>query len=142
MISTTEIKNISAQQASELLGQDNSAILLDVRTNMEYQYVGHVPNSLHIAWMDAPDWIVDKDFVHKVIKILSQSSLVEQFKSTPILGMCRSGQRSLAALELLARHDFTQLYNISDGFEGSLDQNGHRNTINGWRAAGLPWVQS
>lgn len=138
----TKIKNISALQASEILEADSSAILLDVRTNMEYEYVGHVPNSLHIAWVDAPDWSVDKDFLYKVTQVLSQLSLVQQLESLPILGMCRSGKRSFAALALLRQNGFSQLYNIADGFEGDLDQHRHRNTLNGWRAAGLPWVQS
>lgn len=117
--------------------------MLDVRTYMEYAYVGHVPNSLHVAWMDLPDWVIDQDFVHKVSQILHRSSLTEQPpESIPILGMCRSGKRSLAALEALAQHGFSQLYNITDGFEGDLDQQGRRNTLNGWRATGLPWIQS
>lgn len=128
------IKNISAQQAWEFLVNNPQAVLLDVRTPMEYEYVGHAPNSLNIPWVDEPHWNVDPHFVNKVRDVVPQSAT--------ILAICRSGKRSLAALEQLADCGFTELCNVEDGFEGDLDENSHRNTINGWRVAGLPWRQS
>ena len=37
---------------------------------------------------------------------------------------------------------YNYCYNVADGFEGELDQHKHRNSINGWKASGLPWTQS
>jgi len=37
---------------------------------------------------------------------------------------------------------FTEAYNILEGFEGDKDENGHRGNVSGWKAAGLPWMQS
>ena len=37
---------------------------------------------------------------------------------------------------------YTACYNVADGFEGELDEHNHRNSVNGWKVAGLPWWQS
>jgi hypothetical protein len=36
---------------------------------------------------------------------------------------------------------YADCYNVLEGFEGDRDPQGHRNTLGGWRAAGLPWIQ-
>ena len=142
-MSGTTIKEISPQQAWEILEAEPQALLLDVRTSMEYEYVGHPLNALHIPWMDAPDWNIDTGFVDKVRQALVKRTGSEQeLESIAILAICRSGKRSQAAAEELARQGFDNLYNIEDGFEGDLDNNKQRNTINGWRFADLPWEQS
>ena len=142
-MSETTIKEISPQQAWEILEAEPQAILLDVRTSMEYEYVGHPLNALHIPWMDAPDWNIDTGFVDKVRQaLLKRTGSDQELQSIAILAICRSGKRSQAAAEELARQGFDNLYNIEDGFEGDLDNNKRRNTINGWRFADLPWEQS
>jgi rhodanese-related sulfurtransferase len=60
---------------------------------------------------------------------------------TPILFICRSGQRSRAAAEAMTALGYSQCYNVSEGFEGAPDGERHRGRVNGWKAAGLPWVQ-
>jgi rhodanese-related sulfurtransferase len=142
-MSETSIKQISPQQAWEILEAEPQALLLDVRTSMEYEYVGHPLNALHIPWMDAPDWNIDTGFVDKVRQALVKRTGSDQgLESVAILAICRSGKRSQAAAEALAGQGFNNLYNIEDGFEGDLDNNKQRNTINGWRFADLPWEQS
>jgi len=142
-MSETNIKQISPQQALEILEGEPQAILLDVRTSMEYEYVGHPLNALHIPWMDAPDWNIDAGFVNKVRQALAKRTGSDsELESIAILAICRSGKRSQAAAEELVRQGFDNLYNIEDGFEGDLDDNKCRNTINGWRFADLPWEQS
>ena len=56
--------------------------------------------------------------------------------------MCRSGARSHAAAAAAKQLGYTEAYNVLEGFEGDKDPLGHRNTVGGWRKAGLPWVQS
>jgi len=142
-MSGSKIKEISSQQAWEILEGDPQAVLLDVRTSMEYEYVGHPLNAMHVPWMDAPDWNVDARFVDNVRQALVKRSGSDQdLESTVILAICRSGKRSQAAAEELVNHGFNHLYNIEDGFEGDMDNKKHRNTINGWRVANLPWEQS
>jgi rhodanese-related sulfurtransferase len=59
----------------------------------------------------------------------------------PVLFLCRSGVRSAAAAEAAARAGYAHAYNVTEGFEGPLDADGHRG-VSGWKAAGLPWRQS
>ena len=62
-------------------------------------------------------------------------------KDTTLLFLCRSGARSKAAAIAMTDLGFTRAYNVSEGFEGNLDGNGHRGVAEGWKAAGLPWQQ-
>jgi rhodanese-related sulfurtransferase len=41
----------------------------------------------------------------------------------------------------MTRAGFTRAFNVSGGFEGNLDGEGHRGGVNGWKASGLPWRQ-
>lgn len=114
---------------------DASAVMVDVRTHMEHAYVGHPIGAVHIPWKEAPGWEVNTEFVNQVNKVAAD-------KNAPILLLCRSGQRSLAAAQALEAAGYTRLVNIVDGFEGPLDTNKHRGNIAGWRFSGLPWEQS
>ena len=136
-----EIKDICPDEAMDLLRQDSKAIILDVRTTMEYQYVGHPLGALHIPWMEAPLWQVDPEFVDKVRKALHERT-GEPVEQTLIMAICRSGTRSRVAAKELARHGFSRVFNIAEGFEGPLDADKHRNTVSGWRYRDLPWEQS
>ncbi len=62
-------------------------------------------------------------------------------KRRPVLLICRSGQRSLEAAQALEQDGFTDVINVLHGFEGDLDPDFHRSTLNGWRFDGLPWEQ-
>ena len=129
------IENLPPQQCWELLQSDPSAVLIDVRTKMEHDYVGHPIGAVHIPWKEAPGWEINAGFVESVSKQVPN-------KNAPILLLCRSGQRSLAAAQALAADGYTRPINIIDGFEGPLDGNKHRGNIGGWRYCGLPWEQS
>ena len=56
--------------------------------------------------------------------------------------ICRSGARSHGAAEAAMRAGWGETYNVLEGFEGDKDGEQHRNSVGGWRKAGLPWVQS
>ncbi|MCF7986461.1 MAG: rhodanese-like domain-containing protein [Methylovulum sp.] len=129
------IETLTPQQAWELLQEDTCAVLIDVRTKVEHTFVGHPLNAVHIAWKEAPDWQINANFIADVL-------LAVPDRKTPILLLCRSGQRSLEAAMALKNSGYLKLINIEDGFEGPLDQNKHRNNIAGWRFCGLPWQQS
>ncbi|NIN21747.1 MAG: rhodanese-like domain-containing protein [Candidatus Aminicenantes bacterium] len=137
------VKEISPPDAWEILQSDPKATLLDVRTSMEYQYVGHPAGSVNIPWQEAPEWEIDTDFVDKVRGLLSEKSGSDnEMESLPILVICRSGKRSRVAAEELERNGFKLLYNVDEGFEGDRDNKNHRSKINGWRFHNLPWEQS
>ncbi len=63
-------------------------------------------------------------------------------KQAPVLFICRSGGRSHNAALLATQAGYADAYNVLEGFEGDRNDEGHRNTVGGWRAAGLPWTQS
>ena len=128
------IENLSPQESWALLQQNKSAVLVDVRSQMEYAYVGHPLGAVHIPWKEAPAWELNPNFVADVKKLLPNSD-------APILLLCRSGQRSLSAAQALEQAGYRHLVNIVDGFEGPLDANKHRNNLGGWRFCGLPWEQ-
>ena len=55
--------------------------------------------------------------------------------------LCRSGARSISAAEAATAAGIAPSYNVLEGFEGQLDETGHRG-VTGWRAEGLPWKQT
>ncbi len=136
------IKEITPTQAWDILQSDHKAWLLDVRSRMEYEYVGHSINALNIPWKEPPGWKVDPDFVDKVRESLQKLHKDEQLHELPVLAICRSGKRSLAAAEALVAAGFKRVFNVAEGFEGDRDNKDHRSTINGWRFHNLPWEQS
>ena len=129
------IENLTPQQSWDLLQQNSNAVLIDVRTQVEYGFVGHPLGAIHIPWKEAPDWQVNADFVAQIEAIATD-------KSAPILLLCRSGQRSVAAANALTEAGYQRAINILEGFEGRLDDNRHRGNLDGWRFHQLPWQQS
>lgn len=135
MNSSTHIKSYKPKQAWDFLSKNHNAVLIDVRTKVEYTHVGHPTGAVHILWKEAPDWKINPHFVNQVSEQVSE-------KTTPILLICRSGQRSMDAAKVLEAAGYTHLINVEEGFEGPLDDNKHRGTVGGWRFAELPWEQS
>ncbi len=134
-------KNITPNEAWEKLQNETDTILLDVRTTMEFKFIGHPIGATHVPLMEAPAWQTDPDFSHKVHEMLHSISDTDP-KNLTLLTLCRSGKRSETAAELLAAAGFKSLCNIIEGFEGDLDDDKHRSTINGWKFHDLPWEQS
>lgn len=129
------IENLTPQQSWELLQTNLNAVLIDVRTTIEYGFIGHPPNAVHVPWKDAPDWQLNVQFVEQVKQAVGD-------KAHPVLLLCRSGTRSLDAADALQKAGFEHLINILDGFEGALDEDKHRGNLGGWRFMRLPWEQS
>jgi len=137
------IDEVKPPEAWHILQQDPRAVLLDVRSRVEFAYVGHPPGAVNIPWKDPPVAPVDPGFVDKVYAALERlNPQAEHIEELTILALCRSGARSRAAGEALQARGFKRVYNIAEGFEGDLDSNRHRGMINGWRAHNLPWEQS
>jgi rhodanese-related sulfurtransferase len=123
--------------------QDNPrVVLVDIRSTMEYLFVGHPKGAIHIPWIDEPDWVVNPHFVTEVRKVmLGGVSCLEDSGCAPIILICRSGKRSLEAGAKLMANGFPEVYHINEGFEGDLDSEHHRGTLGGWRFHQLPWEQ-
>ena len=120
-------------EAYELLRQDPSAKLVDVRTQAEWDYVGKVPGSVQIEWQTYPGGRPNPAFVDELKTLVGQEAIV--------MFLCRSGVRSHAAAIASTQVGFSRSFNILEGFEGDKDAQGHRSSVGGWKLAGLPWVQ-
>ncbi|HQT81496.1 MAG: rhodanese [Ferrovum sp. 37-45-19] len=122
------------QEAYDLLQLVQGSRLIDVRTQAELDWVGYVPDSLHVEWSFYPDGTNNPGFIQQIHSEVGHDTL--------LFFMCRSGARSHAAAKLATESGFINSYNVLQGFEGDKDHHGHRNTSGGWRHAGLPWKQS
>lgn len=129
------IENKNPQQAWDFMQTHPEAVLVDVRTKMEYAFVGHPVDAVHIPWKDGPEMQLNPAFTEQVRTTINELN-------TPVLLLCRSGQRSMAAAKQLQQVGYKQLINIDEGFEGNLDENKHRGKLGGWRFHNLPWQQS
>lgn len=138
----SEVQSVMPAEAYRLVEKDQRVVLIDVRSSMEFLFVGHPRGSVHVPWIDEPDWIVNPDFVTEVRKVmLGGVGMDDHDSDAPVVLICRSGKRSLEAGKLLIENGFMQVYNVSEGFEGELDDSHHRSTLGGWRFHGLPWEQ-
>lgn len=141
-MSKDKVNTISAVEAHAMLDADARAVLIDVRSNMEFLFVGHPKGAISIPWIDEPDWVVNPHFVTDIRKVLLGGvSCSTEVGCAPVILICRSGKRSLEAGALLVENGFSRVFNVADGFEGELDTQHHRSTLGGWRKEGLPWEQ-
>jgi rhodanese-related sulfurtransferase len=141
-MSETQVKTLTPQEAWVLVQDNPRAVLVDVRSNMEYLFVGHPKGAIHVAWIDEPDWNINPHFVTQVRQLMLGGVCMEgDTNCAPVVLICRSGKRSLEAGKILIKQGFMEVYNVSEGFEGELDEQHHRSTVGGWRYHGLPWEQ-
>jgi len=124
--------SVSPDEAWKLF-VNGQAHLVDVRAAEERKFVGHVPNTFHVAWQIGPALIKNPRFLRELENKLP--------KDTVILLLCRSGKRSAAAAEAATAAGFKYVFNVHEGFEGDLDEHQQRGSNGGWRQRGLPWVQ-
>ena len=121
------------------------AQLVDVRTRAEWTYVG-IPDlgplgkrAVLVEWQTFPDQSVDPRFAERLVNDLT--ALGVQLEDD-LFFICRSGSRSLAAASAMASAGYRACHNVTEGFEGPLDDARHRGACQGWKAIGLPWQQS
>jgi len=135
-------ESLTPQEAHELTHDNPRALLVDVRSTMEFLFVGHPMGAIHIPWLDEPDWTINPHFVTEVRKLLLGGALCEaEGDCVPVVLICRSGKRSREAGRALMEAGLRQVYNVTEGFEGDLDEHHHRSSRGGWRYRGLPWEQ-
>jgi rhodanese-related sulfurtransferase len=133
--------NITPEVAWKILSEHKDAVLVDVRTRAEWNYVclhdlaplGKKPAL--IEWQVFPTMQVNAEFVSGLSEALAD-------RDTPLFFLCRSGVRSVSAAKAMAAAGYSSCFNILDGFEGPPNAQGARGTAAGWKAAGLPWRQT
>lgn len=142
MLGKRELGSLTPKQAFELLQDDPRAVLVDIRSTMEYLFVGHPAGAVHIPWIDEPDWTVNPHFVTDVRKLMLGGVVCEPDDGcAPVVLICRSGKRSKEAGKALLDAGLSRVFHVDEGFEGELDEHHHRGTTGGWRFHDLPWEQ-
>jgi rhodanese-related sulfurtransferase len=144
---------LSPKQAHDFVMKNKGkALFLDVRTRAEPVFVGMATAvDALVPYVEFPemhgDWRWDEkrgaysyepfnDFAPEVERRLKEKGLT---KNDPVVLMCRSGDRSSRAANLLADLGYTRVYSVVDGFEGPISEKTGKRDIGGWRNAGLPW---
>ena len=133
--------DVSPKTAWKILSENKDAILIDVRTRAEWNYVG-LPDLATLGgkpalleWQGFPSMQPNPEFVTAL------SGAVANREAT-LLFLCRSGARSAAAAKAMTAAGYSTCLNVADGFEGPLDAQAKRGASAGWKAAGLPWRQT
>ena len=137
--------DITPGEAWKILSENPEAVLVDVRTDAEWKFVG-VPDVsslgrdvIFIEW-NRSNGTRNENFVADLVAAGIQAS-PEGTGDRPVIFLCRSGNRSIGTAEAATAAGIGPSYNVLDGFEGNLDEHKHRGGT-GWRALGLPWTQS
>ena len=129
------MKNLLPKEAQAWLQTHPHALFLDVRMEIESMYVGRPPGVVNVPWYDYPDLQPDAE---RFAAAVAQEATG---KDQPLLLICRSGQRTIAAGQTLESAGFTDVQHVVHGFEGDLDEHFKRSTLSGWRFDELPWEQ-
>jgi len=130
---TELVIHLAPHDAFHFLKENPQAVLIDVRSEMEFLFVGHPKEALSIPWRDEPDWEISPEFLARARRATSLNR--------PVVLICRSGHRSSEAGLFLQANGFSAVYNVTHGFEGDLNDQHCRSSLNGWRFDGLPWEQ-
>ena len=145
---------LTPQQAYDMVQQEGKKVLfLDIRTRAEAMYVGMTPladaltpyvehQEVMSDWDDKRSMYLlepNPDFTKEVARRLADKGLSKQDK---VILICRSGDRSAKAADILQLQGFTQVYSVAEGFEGDMGKEGAnagRRLVNGWKNTNIPW---
>ncbi|MBM3487886.1 MAG: rhodanese-like domain-containing protein [Alphaproteobacteria bacterium] len=132
--------DVDARRAWDMLEKDPAAVLVDVRTRAEWEFVG-IPaleplgrQPVLVEWHGYPNTGTNPAFA----KELAAKGVTAD---RTVLFLCRSGGRSASAAAAMTAAGYARCYNIAGGFEGPPGSDRHRGRVDGWKALGLPWIQ-
>jgi rhodanese-related sulfurtransferase len=135
--------DVTCQEAWDALQSNPTAVLVDVRTQVEWQLIGQPDLSsinqepLYLQWVTMQG--MNDNFLDELQVALDERGVA---KDAPLYFICQSGGRSKMSAMQCTGIGYSQCFNIAEGFEGELDEQKHRNSISGWKVAGLPWTQA
>lgn len=125
-------------------------LLVDVRTQAEVEFIDiaepatrNVPFMLLDAAMENDSETAalvvtpNPDFEKAIAGLFAEMG---RSRHDPLILICRSGDRSARAADLLAHSGCTAVYSVVECFEGDLGPTGKRD-MDGWRNVGMPWLQ-
>ena len=141
------VSQVTATDAWKILEEKPNSLLIDVRCKEEVEFVGFVDLSklnkkpLYLSWKIYPSLEVDGAFTDKLSALIAEVFPAFNPEEINLLFICRSGNRSFEAAMFMSDFGYN-CYNIKNGFEGDIDESGHRTSINGWKVENLPWRQN
>jgi rhodanese-related sulfurtransferase len=141
--------DVTPVQAYSMLKEDpEHTFIVDVRTRIEYQDIGHPNGAYNIPWKFYTTK-TDKKGYKKTLNKNFAEDLKARFnpETDTLLLLCRSAKRTIAASTAAVGAGFKadKVFNVLGGFEGDKvkDKNspfsGKRH-VGGWRLEGLPWT--
>lgn len=98
---TKGYENIDGKQTEKLLNSDKDVLIIDVRSEYEYEK-GHLLNAINLPY--------DDDFKSELNEIID-------YKDKTVLVYCRSGNRSEKAAVKLVDNGFKNVKNVTDGVD-------------------------
>lgn len=125
---------LTPREAHAILLRAPQAKLVDVRARAEWDLTGIIPGAVQIEWQTYPGWHPNPYFMQQFKQVVDPEALV--------MFICRSGGRSHKAAEAATLAGYNECYNVIEGFEGDRDKVSQQRNVNGWKKAGLPWMQS
>ena len=138
-----EIKQISSKEAFEEIKSNLGALLIDVRSELEWKKIG-IPdlgdlneNLVLLELQSMPSMEYNQNFLVELEEVLNDKNV------NNVMFICKAGVRSQAAAVqsmgvLLNKNESIKICNISDGFEGKgFSIFGDK--ASGWKNSGLPW---
>ncbi|MBN8827550.1 MAG: rhodanese-like domain-containing protein [Sphingobacteriia bacterium] len=126
-----QVKETLPEETYEILQHDKDAYLIDVRTDYEWENVGHPDltkaknNLVKLSWRTLPQMVVNTKFSEELEQIVSN-------KDSKLFFICRAGGRSYEAATAAIKSGFLNSYNVIGGFEGHGEDSG-------WKFSNLPW---
>jgi rhodanese-related sulfurtransferase len=129
---------LTASEVVRYCAAHSDGVIVDVRTDAEWQSVGVVDAAnlqaqvVYLSWRMLPQMQINPDFLTQLTKCVPDVA-------SAIFFLCRSGVRSYEAATMMAEHGYTHCFNIIGGCESVADGSGRPN---GWKAEGMPWVQA
>lgn len=99
---TKGYENIDGKQTEKLLNSDKDVLIIDVRSEYEYEK-GHLLNAINLPYDD-------DDFKSELNEIID-------YKDKTVLVYCRSGNRSEKAAVKLVDNSFKNVKNVTDGVD-------------------------
>lgn len=139
------VDEVGPAEAYQILADKSDAILVDVRSRAEWAFIG-LPDLrglgktvVPVEWVSFPTMAPNAHFLDQLVQAAGGQL------PGHVLFICRSGARSMAAAQMVAgsgQEGVQRCSNVAEGFEGDLDGEGHRGSVNGWKVHGLPWQQS
>lgn len=144
-VGTVPVGNVPVAQVWKQLGETARSTLIDVRTRAEWTFVG-IPDlsslgkkPILVEWQGFPNNGPNAAFVEQLQEALVS---IGGDRDWDLYFICRSGARSLSAANAMAEAGYKRCHNAAEGFEGPLDGSRRRGLVCGWKAEGLPWIQS